>query len=72
MNARTRDGSPQPEASVQLIKIRTLSRQLLCLGFAATPAGFSPDGQSLLFTSIREAGGQADTYRYDFASGSIT
>lgn len=110
MNARTRDGSPQPEASVQLIKIRTLPRQLLRLGFAATPAlaqsstdiyvaalslrdgqvridelrnitdrdgydnqpGFSPDGQSLLFTSIREAGGQADTYRYDFASGSIT
>lgn len=32
---------------------------------------FTPDGQSVLYTSIREDG-QADTYRFDLASGSLT
>lgn len=32
---------------------------------------FTPDGVSLLYTSIREDG-QADTYRYDLASGTTT
>ncbi len=32
---------------------------------------FTPDGTALLYTSIREDG-QADTYRYDLASGAVT
>lgn len=37
-------------------------------GYDNQPA-FSPDGRTLLFTSYR--GGQADTYRYDLAEGTV-
>jgi len=40
-------------------------------GYDNQPA-FTPDGGSLLFTSIRGGGTQTDIYRYDITAGSIT